>query len=140
MSKGIFTDKNRKPGPKDIEVTVSRALGNWKELNEFLRSTLKLKGELKFYGVNYGWAIRYSKSGKSVIALYPAKDSFTVQIILKREQVKAALTHKLSPGTKDAVNRAHEFNEGRWVYLTIDDKSDLVDILTLVKARLETRS
>ncbi len=139
MSTGIFTDKARKPDAKGIEKAVGRSAKSWNELNEFLAATLKLKAELKFYGVNYGWALRYAKSGKSVIALYPGEDGFTAQIILKREQVKSALEHHLSAATKDAVNRAHEFNEGRWVYLKLDEGSKIDDVKSLVSARVYTK-
>jgi hypothetical protein len=136
MSKGIFTDKRKKPGLKEIEAAVGRALMNWKELNDFLTAAMKLKGEWKFYGVNYGWAIRYAKSGKSVVALYPDKDGFTAQVILKRPHVEAAFAKGVSAATKDAVNRATDFKEGRWVFVHVDPKTGTDDVVTLVNARL----
>ena len=139
MSKGIFVDKKRKPEPASFEMAVGQAKMHWRKLNEFLGTTLKLNGELKFYGVNYGWAIRYAKSGKSVIALYPARDSFTAQIIMKREQLTAAYEHGVSDTTKEAVNRATDFKEGRWVFIHVDAKSGIDDVVTLVNARLSVR-
>lgn len=139
MSKGIFTDKSMKPTAKAMEAAVGSAGQVWKELNDFLGGKMKLKGDLKFYGVNYGWAVRYGKSGKSIIALYPGEDGFTAQIILKREEVKSALEHPLSAATKDAVKRAHEFNEGKWVYLEIDGSSGVDDVKALVSARLNLK-
>ncbi len=139
MSKGIFTDKNKKPTAKAIDKIVGLAGRNWKEINDFLVSTLELKGELKFYGVNYGWAIRYSKSGKSVIALYPDKDGFTAQIIMKRAQLEAAYEYGVSDSTKEAANRATGFKEGRWVFIHVDAKSGINDVVTLVNARLEVK-
>lgn len=136
MSKGIFTDKNEKPSARAIETAVGGAGGSWKELNELLVSTMKLKGELKFYGVNYGWAIRYAKSGKSIVALYPDKDGFIAQIIMKRAQLEAAYEQGVSDSTKEAANRATDFNEGRWVFIHVDGKSGIDDVVTLVNARL----
>lgn len=136
MSKGIFTDRNIKPTARMIDSAIGEAVRGWKELNDFLSTTMKLKGELKFYGVNYGWAIRYAKSGKSVIALYPAENSFTAQIIMKHEQVEAALKHRLSVETKAAMERAHNFKEGRWVYLDIGPSGDIKDVETLVSVRV----
>lgn len=139
MSKGIFVDKDGKPDPAAIEKAVGRAKLNWGKLNDFLATTLKLKGELKFYGVNYGWAIRYAKSGKSVVALYPDRDSFTAQVIMKRQQLTAAYEHGVSDATKEAVNRATDFKEGRWVFVHVDAKSGFDDVVTLVNARLSVR-
>lgn len=136
MSKGIFNDKKKKPTPKEIEAAVGKARKTWKDLNDFLAVTLKLKGELKFYGVNYGWAIRYAKSGKSVVALYPDQDGFTAQVILKREQLEAAYRRGVCAATKEAADRATDFKEGRWVFIHVDAKSGIEDVVTLVNARL----
>lgn len=139
MSKGIFTDKTRKPTAKAMETAVGSAARVWKELNEFLSSAMRLKAELKFYGVNYGWAIRYAKSGKSIVALYPDKEGFTAQVIMKRAQLEAAYAHGVSDSTKDAANSATDFNEGRWVFIRVDAKIGIDDIVTLVNARLKVR-
>lgn len=139
MSKGIFTDKNEKPTSKKIEAAVGKTRRSWKDLNDFLAETLKLKGELKFYGVNYGWALRYTKSGKSIVALYPDKDGFTAQIIMKNQQLKAAYDHGVSAATKEAADRATDFKEGRWVFIHVDSKSGIEDVVTLVNARLSVR-
>ena len=139
MSKGIFNDKKKKPTPKEIEAAVGKARKTWKDLNNFLAETLKLKGELKFYGVNYGWAVRYAKSGKSVVALYTDKDGFSAQVILKRVQLEAAYERGVSDATKEAANRATDFREGRWVFVHADAKSGIEDVVTLVKARLGIR-
>lgn len=136
MSKGIFTDKNKKPNAKAIETAIGKAHGNWKGLNDFLTNVMRLKGDLKFYGVNYGWAIRYAKSGKSVAALYPDKDGFTAQIILKHDQLEAAYKHGVSAATREAADRATDFKEGRWVFIHVDAKSGIDDVVTLVNARL----
>lgn len=139
MSKGIFTDKPRKPTAKAMETAVGRAGQVWKELNGYFSSTVKLKSEIKFYGVNYGWAVRYVKSGKFIVALYPDEDGFRAQIIMKRSQLEAAYAQGVSDSTKEAADRATEFNEGRWVFIRVDAKSGIDDVLTLVSARLEVR-
>ena len=65
MSKGFFTDKTVKPDFTDIINVIGSAGEDWGILHKYLTEDLKLKGEFKFYGVNYGWALRFTKSGKS---------------------------------------------------------------------------
>jgi len=48
------------------------------------------------------------------------------------------MSHKLSAAAKDAVEKAHELNEGMWVYLELDELSSMDDVKTLVSARLGT--
>ena len=71
-----------------------------------------------------------------MVALYPDKDRFTAHVFLKRPQVEAALAKGVSTATKEAVNRATDFKEGRWVFMRIEAKSGIEDAVTLIKARL----
>lgn len=89
--------------------------------------------------MNYGWAVRYSKSGKSVIALYPNQDSFTVQIILNASQVRAALQQNLASRTEEIVRNTSGFREGKWIYLVVDHKTNVKEIETLVDVRLKVK-
>lgn len=135
MSKGFFTDKTSKPVEPDIQKAIGEAVHNWNFLSDFLINELKAKGEYKFYGVNYGWALRYNKSGKSVIALYPGKDGFTIQIILNKNQVDAALSNDLDARIIQKINNTESICEGKWVYLQIDKDSNVEDIIKLLKIR-----
>ncbi len=139
MGKGIFTDSKKKPDARSIEQAVGSAGINWSTLTEHLTSELKIKGELKFYGVNYGWAVRYSKSGKSVIALYPNMDGFTAQIILNNSQVRAALQRSLASRTKETIRNTPAIHEGKWIYLDVDKKTDIKEIEMLVSVRLKVK-
>lgn len=71
MSKGIFTDKNHIPGQSEVAEVLSTAEPLWNSLCEFIEGNYKIKGEFKFYGKNFGWALRYRKSGKVLISMYP---------------------------------------------------------------------
>ena len=139
MGIGVFTDRNKKPDSRSIELAIGSARSSWSRLTGFLTSELKIKGELKFYGVNHGWAVRYSKSGKSIIALYPNTDSFTAQIILSSSQTKAALESELSDQTKENIRNKPAIHEGKWIYLPIDKKTDVKEIEVLVNIRLKVK-
>jgi hypothetical protein len=139
MGKGYFTVKNKKPDGDDIDHKIGLAKNNWNMLLQYLTDELKLKGEFKFYGVNYGWALRFNKSGKSLIALYPDKDCFMVQIILNKNQVDSAITRVLNRQIVKLIREKVSIHEGKWIYIKIDDISDLKDIMTLIKIRMEIK-
>lgn len=139
MSKGYFTNKNCKPTVKEIIVVIDKVKDKWDFLFQFLSDDLRLKGELKFYGINYGWAFRFIKSGKSVIALYPNKDCFTAQIILNKTQTEIALNSGLDLKTVQTIKDTEAIHEGKWVYLNIDEKFDIKNIIKLIDIRIGTR-
>lgn len=131
ISKGYFTDKNTKPNDNDVIQILGISKNNWDLILEHLTVELKLKGEYKFYGVNYGWAVRFNKSGRSVIALYPGKDSFTVQLILNENQVYFALKKSSQPQTLKLIEETEPIHEGKWIFTKVDKETDLKDIIKL---------
>jgi len=139
MSKGYFTDKNAKPDDSGIGNILGEARRPWMVLTGHLTEELKMKGEYKFYGVNYGWALRFSKSGKSIIALYPGKEGFMVQIILNKNQVEAALSQVTGHKLLQLVRDTESIHEGKWIYFPVEATTALQDVFTLVDIRLKVK-
>ena len=135
MSYGFFTDKTIKPSEKEITEILSVNYSLWEDIVKYINENYKTKSEYKFYGKNYGWALRFNKSGKSFTALYPDKNEFSAQIILNKEQIDKALTSELSKSVKDIINLTHYVHEGKWIFIKIKDKNDLDDIIILLKIR-----
>jgi len=139
MNKGFFTDKNLRPTDSDILKIIGRANNNWDLILLHLRSDLKCKGDFKFYGINYGWAMRFNKCGKSIVALYPDKDCFTVQIILNKNQVDSALLSDLDVEIIKIIKDTKAIHEGKWIYLKIDSRTDLKDVLKIISIRIKLK-
>jgi len=139
MRKSCYTNKNEQPTELEIANSLGSIKEHWNSFSEYLSLELKLKGEFKFYGVNYGWAKRYVKSGKSVIALYPDKECFTAQIILNKNQVDSALELDLEASIKDTIKNTESIYEGKWIFIKIEDEILLEDIKKLVAVRLRIK-
>ncbi len=140
MSKGAFTDKNHKPNEKEVFEAISSANLQWNSLINFIEDNYKIKGEFKFYGKNFGWAVRYRKSGKVLLSVYPGRDEFMVQIILNGEEVKKALELDLHPDTREIIENKPPIREGKWIYLKVTPNMSLRDIegLILVRSPIKT--
>jgi hypothetical protein len=135
MSKGIFTDKNHEPTEEEIFDAISSATPLWDSLISFIETNYKIKGEFKFYGKNFGWALRYRKSGRVLISIYPGKDEFVVQIILNGEEVEKALQLDITPETRKIIVENPPIREGKWIYLKITPDTSLADIKNLILVR-----
>ncbi len=138
--KGIFTDKNCKPTEKEVFEAVSSARALWDNLIEFIETNYKIKGEFKFYGKNFGWALRYRKYGKVIISIYPGRDEFTVQIILNGKEVEKALQMDITSETKKIIIEKPPIREGKWIYLKITPDMSLMDIQNLILVRSPIKS
>jgi hypothetical protein len=139
MSKGFFTEKKSKPTNSDILNIIGKAKANWEFILKYLTVELNLKGDFKYYGINYGWALRFNKSGKSIIALYPDKDCFTVQIILNTNQVESALSEDLDMSISKMIRDKEAIHEGKWIYLKVDKTTTIGDILKLIQIRIKIK-
>ena len=135
MSKGIFTDKSHEPTEKEVFEFISSAKPLWDSLISFIENNYKIKGEFKFYGKNFGWALRYRKSGKVLISIYPGKDEFMVQIILNGKEVENALKLDITPETKKIIIEKPPIHEGKWIYLKVTPNTSLTDIESLIFVR-----
>jgi len=135
MSKGIFTDKNHKPTEKEVYEVISSIKPLWEDLISFIEDNYKISGEFKFYGKNFGWALRYRKSGKVIISIYPGENEFMAQIILNGEEVKNALKSDISSETKEIIENKEPIREGKWIYLKVTSKTGLSDIKDLILVR-----
>lgn len=139
MSKGFFVDGEKAPTMRQIVLAVGKKRRDWEDLCRSLSEDLRARSELKFYGKNYGWALRFRKGGKALASLYPDRDGFTVQVILPESAVRIAATLNLGKTARDVLENAHPFPEGRWLFVRVKSRKDLLDVRRLIalKAGLE---
>ena len=123
---------------KQILDTLGDQRSAWEEFLTFVRAKYPSQEEWKFYGKNYGWALRFRKSGKALLSLYPAQNGFTVQVILSEASTQATRDLKLGKRVRQVIESAHPFAEGRWLYIPIKSKKDVKDVWQLLTLKLGT--
>jgi len=137
MAVGAFVDKERQPTMQEIFVSIGAKRKSWERLAQFIADNYRVKGDFAFYGKNYGWALRFRKGGKALASIYPGKDSFTVQIVLGETLVEKASGLKLGRNVRKVLENAHQFPEGRWLFIRVESQQDITDVqqLLVLKAR-----
>ncbi len=135
MTIGAFTEKENIPDISQVLDTLASKKPFWNTLTDYMINSIKAKPEWKFYGRNYGWALRFKKQGKSLAALYPSEDKLIIQIILDADQVKQALEAIESHVLKDIIIRTEEIHEGKWIYTEIEDQEILKEVKKLIYIR-----
>ena len=83
MSVGVFTDKGHAPTAEQISESIGSRRAAWEDIVQVIRESYSHQEDWRFYGKNYGWALRFRKGGKTLVSLYPAEGSFTVQLIFR---------------------------------------------------------
>lgn len=128
----VFNEEGRGPSEKELGVALGRSRAAWKRLREFLCENHGLDGEWAYYGRKAGWVLRYRKGGKALTTLSPYKGYFTVQIVLGTADYEKAREAKLGRSTREALETAHPYHDGRWLFLKVKSLKDLEDVTTLL--------
>jgi hypothetical protein len=129
---GAFAEKQHQPTLKEISHSIGQKKQLWDELERFVAENYRTKSDFAFYGKYYGWAVRFRKAGKALFSMYPGEGVFTIQIVLGEALAKKASSLKLDKSTRNALESAHHFPEGRWLFIKVNSKQDLRDVQQLL--------
>jgi hypothetical protein len=132
MPVGAFVEKQHQPTMREVFASIGSKKGLWENLERFVAENYQSKRDFAFYGKNYGWALRFRKAGKALLSMYPGEGSFTAQIVLGETPAKKASSLRLGRNARNVLGRAHQFPEGRWLFIRVSSKQDLRDIQQLL--------
>ncbi|MFA6845593.1 MAG: DUF3788 family protein [Sphaerochaetaceae bacterium] len=137
MSYGSLTERGELPSEEKVRSLLGDKRTAWDDICSYMVTEKKTKGTYAFYGKNYGWALRFSKGGKSILALYPSKGDFFVQTILNPKQEEVALSAIADEAVRTVVHQTEPIHEGKWIFLKFSDIKDPRIIKALVDIRLD---
>ena len=106
----------------------------WSELRRFIEDNYDIPSETVFYGVKYGWIVRFRKSGKTLCSFFPEKGGFTVLITLGRKKSEKALSKRdeLSSRMNELVRSTEQLHDGRWLRINVREEQGIDDIKQLL--------
>lgn len=136
-------DKNHRPSEEEIRLAAGEeAYAAWNDIKQYLDRHYDFTPELIFGGANYGWTVRYRKSGKTLCALYPEQGAFTILVILGKEEVKKVmlLAEELSEDMMTVITDTEQLHDGRWLWLRVYSVSQINDIKVLLKAKRKPKN
>jgi hypothetical protein len=136
MSISYFSDKTHPPKMDEVLTVVGGKRHLWDALIRFVQENYRAKCEFKYYGKAYGWMVSFRKSGKALLALYPQRNGLVAQVIVRGNQVEQALALGLGKNAARALQEAHEYAEGRWLYIPVKTKRDTEDVQGLVQIKM----
>jgi len=139
MSIGVFNQKECRPEGSEISAAVGPALEAWNELSQWMKESLSAQQDLKYmYGKKYGWARRFQIRSSLLTALYPTQNGFTAQVILNHAALEQVARLKFGVSVKQAINRAHPYAEGKWLFIPVASERDAEDVKRLLRLKIET--
>ncbi|KAA3654574.1 MAG: DUF3788 family protein [Calditrichaeota bacterium] len=82
-------------------------------------------------------AIRYRKSGKTLISLFPEHGAFTALVVLGKKESEnvMGIREQLSPSTRDLIGSTNQLQDGKWLWIRVLDPSQVEDVKQLLQAK-----
>ncbi|WP_438496143.1 DUF3788 domain-containing protein [Paenibacillus sp. IHBB 3054] len=144
MNSQRLCDKEVVPTEEQIYSFIgAEAKQAWIELSRFAEQNYDHQPELNFGGKNYGWNVRYRRSGKTLFTMFPEKEGFTVLLVLGKKEIEAYTGKMEEFGAyfKSVYEAAAQFHDGRWLWIKVHSIDELKDIeqMILIKKKPKKR-
>jgi len=129
-------DEDHEPSEREIIATIG-AGDLWLDLKEYLERSYDFHPEPVFYGKKYGWTIRYRKSGKTLISLFPEHGAFTALVVLGKKEGErvAGRLDELSSTTRALIGDAKQLHDGKWLWIRVFERSHVEDVKRLLAVK-----
>ena len=130
-------NREKRPSEEEIIKTIGEKLSLWLEIHEFVGENFDLSPELVFFTKKYGWAIRYRRSGKTLVYFFPEENAFSVLLVLggKESEKVGLIKDKLEARIKSVFENTEQLHDGRWLWFRVLTKSDVESIKLLLQAK-----
>ena len=142
MNQQRMVDGSQQPTDRDVLVTIGRRAELWSTLRDYLAKEYDHDPELLFGGKKYGWCYRYRRGGRTLVTLYPEHDSFTVLVVLGKQEVDTArrVLSEQSARVRTAFSEARQLPDGRWLWIRPAFPKDIRSIAALLAFKRRTKS
>jgi hypothetical protein len=134
---GCFVDRSNAPSRASIRRALAGARPAWDDMEAHLAENYRLKSSFHFmYGERYGWALRFERSGRLALAMYPNHGHLTVQIILSQPQITVANAMSLPPRIVRVIEGARNYPEERWLFIPVRSAKGAKNLRSLIALKL----
>ncbi len=106
------------------------------EIKEKYRCSEKI--EFSSCSWEFGWNIKFRKSGKSLCTIYPREGYFTVLVVVgkKEKEVAEAMLQECTSELREIYDQTKEGNGQKWLMIDLEDQGKLYDdVLRLIDIR-----
>ena len=121
-----------------LEFIGSRKVQNtWKDLLTFIDKSYNLDKKILFGGKKYGWAVQYKKSKKTIVTIFPERESLTVLLIFGKSELEKISDKEgeFSKALIDKIDNTKQYHDGKWVWIKYQNGFVIDDIKELIKIK-----
>lgn len=127
------------PGRETLVGLIGDSIGRWDALVTWLTDETGARGSWSWGGSRSGWELRFKRAGRPLTTLTPGHGAFTALVVLGQEDALRASGLALGERARRNFDEAHPYHDGRWLFLSVLDDTDLEDVTALVRSKLPAR-
>jgi hypothetical protein len=137
-------DRSRNPSDADIIsfIADSKAVRAWKQMLEYLDTAYDLSREILYYGDKYGWLVRYRRSKRTIISLFPETNSFSFLMVFGKNEIDKFVDQKSEflPSIVEVFDNTEKLHDGKWLWIRVTDSSMLEDLKKLISIKRKPKA
>lgn len=138
MALSALDDLSQQPAGDQVAAVLGLALEPWKSLKGWLEDEVGVDAwEWGSSGKKYGWGLRAKASKRTVAHLIPQHEAFLVGLVLGDRAMEKARQTALAAPVVEIITGAKRYGEGTGFRLPVAPSSDLDDVRTLIRIKLE---
>ncbi|MBD3212622.1 MAG: DUF3788 family protein [Candidatus Lokiarchaeota archaeon] len=136
-----FLNRGIRPETQDIENVIGDKLSLWQDLHKHIEEKYNFFKEVKFFTKKYGWSIKYTKPGRTMLYLFPEHGAFSALIVIgkKESEVINSIKDQLNENVKSIFDNTEQLHDGRWLWIRILSNSDLNSLKILLSTKAKQK-
>lgn len=138
MSASIFSDKAMMPDEAMLTIALGETKTYLDQICSFIETeTGHLAREWKHYGQKSGWTLKLFSKKRNLLFVLPGDGVFTLAFVFGARAVDAILKSELPDTIKSELINAQKYAEGRGIRFLIKDKSEIENVLKLIRIKVQ---
>jgi len=133
----VFVDKTCMPTEELLEDVLNESYLVFKTLKEKCKQYKDITYEWKMYTKKAGWTLLVKQKKRTLFYILPRKNYFHVSFVFGDRAVEVLENSNLHEDLKKELKDARKYMEGKGLQVSINAKSDLQDVLLLLKTKVE---
>jgi len=139
MAQVVALDREMAPDHAALAGVIGESVRLWDALVSRLTGGLGATGSWTWTGPRSGWELHIKRAGRPIATLMPGSGAFTVMVVLGREEADRAAALHIGDKARRTLEEARTYHDGRWLFLSVEDDTDVADVTTLAIQKLPAR-
>ncbi|EKS4345357.1 DUF3788 domain-containing protein [Clostridium sporogenes] len=131
---------NKEPLPTYDEMRCfigNSAVKNFDKIVTFIEENYDFNKEIHYGGKNYGVLIRFRRSGKTLLSLFPEKNGFSCVLVYGKKEIEQFESRRdeFSDYMKRIFNDTKHYHDGKWLLIRIQDDKYINELIEMIKIK-----